>query len=679
LSPLGFREIFAPIAATALWSPKDDLEIKMGKRDKAVLNGNLDADVSAPKSDARRHGKRPKIRSYTGGHDGKSSILNLALGLRLELSKIDLEELACELANCCRFYVTAETLQAEFVDTNGASQAATEQGQASEGDHDGTVSGAATMDVPGSRKAILNPLEQDDWISILDEMSSYRGREEACWIFARTLAELPPHLSWGPDLRVTRLCALRVAAASQNEKTVAAAYFDLAGLLVELLADPEMTIGHRRRAQRLLRNVAADLQGCMSTLYDVSREAERTGLSVSPPFWTLALANWAHELNNATYKGFLLGDTFLKRALPLISREQWKRNKEREMKIPPPVQPPAEPEKVADNVEKSIPTSLDGLLKPGSVSVPRLPLPPTKRVMEYLDLSPHGDEAKSKYAQQFLNLTEELPLTPLPSHAAILEGLGRLQRAMPNFAPVIETLRGDFAFALRSDAPAVLHLRPMLILGPPAIGKTRFAKELAKTLGAISSYLTTAGDADNRRFAGTAFGFSSSHPSWPVERISKLKRANPVLILDEIEKAGGSKANGVLADTILGLLEPESATEFSDPFLGGPIDLSAINWIFLANSAQGLSEPLMSRLEVFQVEPPGPETFDMIVETLLADICKARRIDSSHMPTLPKPFLNDLRIHYARRRDLRRLKAAIEKAMGVLAQSDNEHLGETLH
>ena len=306
-------------------------------------------------------------------------------------------------------------------------------------------------------------------------------------------------------------------------------------------------------------------------------------------------------------------------------------------------------------------------------------LRPTMRPMDFLDLAPHSDEGKRQYAEAFSVLTTRMPLAALPGYQDLVEGLSRLRAAMPNFGSVLDVLQGDFALALRSERPATLRLRPMLLIGPPAIGKTRFARELAKLLGAESSYISVAGDADNRNFAGTARGFTSAHPSWPVERMAKLPSPNPILIVDEIEKAGGSKSNGALADTILSMLEAESAKQFSDPFLGGPIDLSMISWIFLANSREGLSEPLLSRLEIFQVEPLAPEAFDSIVQAIIADIAQSRKVEPSQMPALPELFLAELKTAYVRRRDLRRVRITLEKAFGILARYDNEHPGETLH
>ena len=134
-----------------------------------------------------------------------------------------------------------------------------------------------------------------------------------------------------------------------------------------------------------------------------------------------------------------------------------------------------------------------------------------------------------------------------------------------------------------------------------------------------------------------------------------------------------------MADTILCMLEAESAKQFSDPFLGGPIDLSMISWVFLANSREGLSEPLLSRLEIFQVEPLAPEAFDSIVQAIIADIAQSRKIEPSQLPALPELFLAELKTAYVRRRDLRRVRVTLEKAFGILARYDNEHPGETLH
>lgn len=161
--------------------------------------------------------------------------------------------------------------------------------------------------------------------------------------------------------------------------------------------------------------------------------------------------------------------------------------------------------------------------------------------------------------------------------------------------------------------------------------------------------------------------------------IRQLRCDNPLLILDELDKTATMSMNGQIVHSLLPLLETYTAKLFSDPFLGGQADLSAISWMILANSTEGLSSPLLSRVTKFVIEPPAPPAFDAIVATIIADIAAEKQINPSGLPRLPDLFLEALKAAYTRVQDVRRLKSAIEKALGLLVRYDDDPIGLTIH
>jgi ATP-dependent Lon protease len=92
----------------------------------------------------------------------------------------------------------------------------------------------------------------------------------------------------------------------------------------------------------------------------------------------------------------------------------------------------------------------------------------------------------------------------------------------------------------------------------------------------------------------------------------RTRCANPVLLVDEVDKARGSE-NGDIMATLLGMLEPETARAWFDSCLLAPVDLSQISWVLTANTILTLQRPLLSCLRVITVGYPAPETFDRIL------------------------------------------------------------------
>ncbi|WP_298107948.1 AAA family ATPase, partial [Bradyrhizobium sp.] len=123
----------------------------------------------------------------------------------------------------------------------------------------------------------------------------------------------------------------------------------------------------------------------------------------------------------------------------------------------------------------------------------------------------------------------------------------------------------DFALADLVGRTTV-HLRPLLIVGEPGGGKSRFARRLGENLG-LSVWREDASRADGAVFGGTDRRWYSAEPCHPFLAVAQASSANPLVLIDEIEKAGTRNDYGRLWDCLLGFLEPETNARYPDPAL----------------------------------------------------------------------------------------------------------------
>jgi hypothetical protein len=102
-----------------------------------------------------------------------------------------------------------------------------------------------------------------------------------------------------------------------------------------------------------------------------------------------------------------------------------------------------------------------------------------------------------------------------------------------------------------------------------------------------------------------------------------------------------------------------------DEALLAPADLSAVSWILAANDVSPLSAPLLSRVAVVRVPPPGPEMFDVLLANLLGVIAEELGVPIDALPPLAPAARMRLRQAFIERPDLRRIKRAVEGALSV--------------
>ncbi|WP_421749948.1 AAA family ATPase [Cognatishimia sp.] len=126
------------------------------------------------------------------------------------------------------------------------------------------------------------------------------------------------------------------------------------------------------------------------------------------------------------------------------------------------------------------------------------------------------------------------------------------------------------------------------------------------------------------RIAGVESGWSSARIGEPLRFIAEQQCANPIIVINEIDKAvgGATSSSGTstsLVNALLPLLDPHSAQEFNCPASQLVCNMSRINWILTANKLSGLSQPFLSRLELIHVSSLTEEQYLLALDALCPD------------------------------------------------------------
>ena len=213
-----------------------------------------------------------------------------------------------------------------------------------------------------------------------------------------------------------------------------------------------------------------------------------------------------------------------------------------------------------------------------------------------------------------------------------------LYQTLPNFTEVLDDVKRHVA--LSQDCPDGIEVTPILLLGPPGIGKTHFAKKLADLLGTGMTLVPMSSMTAGWLLSGSSSQWRGAKPGKVFEALVDGEYANPVMVVDEIDKASGDAQYDPLG-ALYSLLEHDTARAFTDEFAEVAIDASQVIWITTANDERSIPEPILNRMNVFEVAAPSLEAARQIARNLYQGI-RAEHGWGEHFASDPQDDVLDL-------------------------------------
>jgi ATP-dependent Lon protease len=201
-----------------------------------------------------------------------------------------------------------------------------------------------------------------------------------------------------------------------------------------------------------------------------------------------------------------------------------------------------------------------------------------------------------------------------------MPSIDALLGALPNFAEPLEDVRRQLALCLETEDR--LELMPILLLGEPGIGKTHFAKALSRLLGTSYQYVAMSSLTAGWILSGASSQWKYAKPGKVFETLVNGSYANPVIVIDEIDKASGDTQYDPLG-ALYALLEHETAQTFIDEFAEIPINAGQVIWIATANDERAIPEPILSRMSVYEIMPPDRDGARRIAQAIYDEIRSA--------------------------------------------------------
>jgi ATP-dependent Lon protease len=221
---------------------------------------------------------------------------------------------------------------------------------------------------------------------------------------------------------------------------------------------------------------------------------------------------------------------------------------------------------------------------------------------------------------------------PLVLSRNLDEAKKRLSYEFPHASVALSMLFRD----LREGEP--VRLPPTLLVGPPGSGKSRVVRKFAAAIGIQNVQRYQADASSDGQFAGTSKGWSNTEASVPARAVLASNTANPLVFIDEIDKAA-SNHHGSLFTSLLGFLDVETARSYPDQSTGCEFNLSMVSYCCTANDASVLPDMLKDRFRIIRIPAPRLVDLPLLAASIMDDMARENAERVGDDPLAPDELL----------------------------------------